>query len=102
MKDLGRLLRLDARRVWTNEASEFTPWLSQNLERLSEAIGMDLELKSVESPVGGFSLDILAHDNKKGGAIRLGESHFWTLRRSWTFGSSITKRYQTMRNSGYL
>lgn len=60
--ELGKLENVELREVWPNEASDFTPWLSAHLGALSEAVGMDLEIRSREAPVGGFSLDILAHD----------------------------------------
>jgi hypothetical protein len=59
---LGALKRLDVRNVWPNEAKDFTPWLAQNLSALAEVVGMDLELQGQETPVGAFSLDVLAHD----------------------------------------
>jgi hypothetical protein len=62
MPDLGTLKRLSAREVWLNEARDFTPWLAQNLPMLGEVIGIDLELLTQESPVGAFSLDLLAKD----------------------------------------
>lgn len=62
MPDLGTLKRLAAREIWTNEARDFTPWLAKNLPMLGEVIGIDLELLTQESPVGAFSLDLLAKD----------------------------------------
>jgi hypothetical protein len=62
MNDLGSLKRLDPREIWSKEASEFTPWLAENLNALGEALGLDLELQSTEAPVGDFSVDILARD----------------------------------------
>ncbi len=61
--DLGTIKREDdLRRVWKNEAADFTPWLAKNIGRLSDALGMGLEVEAEEAPVGSYSLDILARD----------------------------------------
>lgn len=62
--DLGRLHRVDLRTVWTNEATSFTPWLSQpdNLALLGEAIGCELSLEGQEQNVGPFRADLLCKD----------------------------------------
>lgn len=52
--------------VWQHEARAFTPWLSNNLDRLAEPLGIDLELIGTEVDVGGFSADILARDRWDG------------------------------------
>ena len=62
MADLGEIKRVDLREVWPNEAQDFTPWLAENLDKLGEALGLDLELRASEAAVGSFSLDVLAHD----------------------------------------
>ena len=62
MVDLGAIERVDLREVWPQEAQDFTPWLAENLDKLGEALGLDLELQSAEAAVGPFSLDVLAHD----------------------------------------
>lgn len=63
MMNLGSLKKItDLRTVWPNEASDFTPWLADNIELLNEATGLTLEVVEKESPVGSFSLDILAQD----------------------------------------
>ena len=46
--ELGRLEPVDPRLVWTNEAHDFTPWLLANADRLSAALGIDLELEAAE------------------------------------------------------
>lgn len=60
---LGKLEVLPANSVWAGEAQVFTPWLSQNLKLLAEALGIDeLQLKGTEMAAGDFRLDILAED----------------------------------------
>ncbi len=54
--------KVDPRLIWSHEAHDFTPWLAENLDRLGQAVGIDLELVTREAEVGGFSLDILAKD----------------------------------------
>lgn len=48
------------REAWPNEATDFTPWLAENLHRLSQVIGVPLELEGTEVAVEGYSADILA------------------------------------------
>lgn len=62
MTDLGKLVPVDIREVWPNEARHFTPWLADNLEALGEVLGIELQLEEVEAQVGGYSLDVLARD----------------------------------------
>ena len=61
--NLSKIERVpDLRITWPTEAQHFTPWLADNLSELGEALGLDLELRQREAPVGGYSLDILAID----------------------------------------
>ena len=62
MLKFSELKRIPLRDKWKNEASEFTPWLESNIQTLSDALGMDLEVISREASVGDFSLDLLAQD----------------------------------------
>jgi Domain of unknown function (DUF4268) len=61
---LGELRIRDLRSVWGHEERDFTPWLAleANMARLSEAIGLDLQLERTEVPVGPYFADILAKD----------------------------------------
>jgi len=61
---LGQLEKVDLRKVWNDEAGQFTPWLAQeeNLKLLGDAIGIPLELVRTEQPVEEFSADIHCRD----------------------------------------
>jgi hypothetical protein len=56
---LGRIKTVDLRYVFENEASEFTPWLEQNTELLSNAVGLDITEVKREFIVGNFSCDLI-------------------------------------------
>lgn len=62
---LSKLKKLDLRDVWKHEAFDFTNWLAEkdNLEALSEAIGVDIKLIETEASVGSFNVDILAEED---------------------------------------
>lgn len=62
--NLGRLERVDLRKVWLGEASDFTPWLAreENLALLADTIGLDLAWEATEKDVGPFRADILCRD----------------------------------------
>ena len=58
---LGTLKRLPVRDVFKDEAGDFTPWLAlpDNLAKIGNIIGLDLELVGTEYAVGPFAADIL-------------------------------------------
>jgi hypothetical protein len=66
---LGRLTIVPPRDVWPREAHDFTPWLLENVDVLSDLLGMDLALEVAEHPVGGFSLDLLGRDDATGQVV---------------------------------
>ena len=59
---IDRLVPVPIREVWQDEARDLTPWLSENLDDLSEALGIDLELEGTEFRVGPFSADVVLRD----------------------------------------
>lgn len=70
--ELGKLSYIsDLRTIWRHEEKEFTPWLAENIILLGEALGIDLEVISVEHDVGAFSLDILAKDSGSGNIVAI-------------------------------
>lgn len=62
--NLGKLVRIELRDIWTSESSHFTPWLAreENLLTLGETLGLELELEAQERAVGPFRADILCKD----------------------------------------
>ena len=68
-EEIGKLEAVGIRSVWPNEASDLTPWIAENPELLSEALGLDLELKGTEVSVGPFSADVLLRDVNDGDKV---------------------------------
>ncbi len=68
---LSKLEKVDLREVWKHEALDFTSWLAmpENLELLSDEIGIDISLIQTEASVGNFNVDILAEEDNTGRKI---------------------------------
>ena len=67
--EFGELKDVDLRVAWPHEAHNFTPWLADNLERLSAAIDVQLEAEGTEVAVGPFAADILARNSRDGSRV---------------------------------
>ena len=92
--DLGELKEKTLRTVWDHEEREFTPWLAQeeNMARLSEAIGMDLQIERIEVPVGPYYADILAKDASGGYVVienQFGKTNHDHLGKLITYGATL-------------
>ena len=70
-KILSKLKKVDLRDVWGHEALDFTNWIAQqeNLDALSEEIGVDIKWIKTEANVGKYSVDILAEEEATGRKI---------------------------------
>lgn len=60
--EIAKIVRLSITEVWRYEARNLTPWLCDNIEALSEAIGIDLVNPEREQSTGNFNVDIKAED----------------------------------------
>lgn len=67
--NFGALERLDPRKYFPNEASDFTPWLADSISLLGDALGIDLEVVTTEHAVGRFSADIVCRDTASGNHV---------------------------------
>ncbi len=68
---LGSLEKVELRQVWNHEALDFTTWLSrpENLQLLSDEVGIEMNLIKIEADVGDFHVDILAEEQNTGKQI---------------------------------
>jgi hypothetical protein len=92
--DLGELKEKTLRTVWDHEEKDFTPWLAkdENMARLSEAIGMDLQVERIEVPVGPYYADILAKDASGSYVVienQFGKTNHDHLGKLLTYGATL-------------
>lgn len=68
---IAKLDKVDLRELWRHEALDFTKWLAEpdNLELLSDEIGIGIELVQTEANVGRYNVDILAQEENTGKKI---------------------------------
>lgn len=59
---LSNLKKIDLRSYWKHEALDFTRWLAKedNIQLLSDEIGISLTNVKVEEATGKYSVDIFA------------------------------------------
>jgi hypothetical protein len=64
MNALGKLKKVDLRKIFEHEALSFTKWLAkdENLQALSDELGIQIRLIKTEADVGNFNVDILAEE----------------------------------------
>jgi len=67
--EIGTLDRVAVQEVWPMEAGDFTPWLAKNVELLSEALGMDLQLEGQEIKVGRYIADLVLKEVSSGAVV---------------------------------
>jgi hypothetical protein len=66
---LAELESLPVRSAWPHEAQHFTPWLESNLDRLSAAIAVPLELVDAKAVSDAQVADLLARDRRDGSLV---------------------------------
>ncbi len=88
--------QISPRKMWPNEAVDFTPWLAENIEELAEKIGMELEVVGQEVSVGPYSADILAKDVNTGDYVvienQLEKTNHDHLGKSITYASVLNAK----------
>lgn len=93
--NIGKLQQVPLREIWKHEEYDFSSWLAQpdNLELLSETIGIDIIEPQTERRVGSFSADIIAEESESGRKIlienQLEASNHDHLGKLFTYGSGL-------------
>ena len=59
---VGKVRRVKLREVWKHEAIDFTRYLQDNLELISEVTNLNLVSAEREQSAGSFFVDLLAED----------------------------------------
>jgi len=59
---IGKIKHVPLREVWKHEALDFTRWLEENLDVLSDKIGVQLVNAEREKNAGDFNVDLVAED----------------------------------------
>jgi len=58
-QQLGKLERVPVRDIWPNETSDFTPWLRENCDLLSDSLGLQVSELKNEVFLGNFWVDLV-------------------------------------------
>jgi hypothetical protein len=56
--ELGEIEVINPRGVWKHEERDFTPWVAENIAKISEVIGVPIIIEQTEQKVGNYELDI--------------------------------------------
>lgn len=67
--NIGKLQRVPLREVWKHEAYDFTQWLQENIDVLSNVLDLNLVNVDREQAAGSFSIDLVAEDEGGGTVI---------------------------------
>ena len=61
---ISRLDYVDIREIWRNEAADFTKWVANNIDYISEKLGITLSTLETEKQIGSFNVDIFCEDEQ--------------------------------------
>lgn len=60
--ELSKIEKMELRDIWKHESYGFTKWLQDNIDVLSDALGITLSNPEREKSAGKFSVDLVAED----------------------------------------
>lgn len=59
---IEKIIRVNLRDIWKHEATDFTVWLTDNIDVLNEVVGFEISNPEREQTTGNFNVDIKAED----------------------------------------
>ena len=92
---IGKIEKVPLRDIWKHEANDFTKWLQNNIDVLSEVINLPLSNVEREQSTGNFYVDLTAEDNSGNTVIienQLEKSNHDHLGKIITYLSSMDAR----------
>jgi len=61
---IAKLEPVPLRELWKKEEPDFSTWLEQNIDALSDALGLNLSVLQRKKPAGAFQVDLVAEDEE--------------------------------------
>ncbi len=92
---IGKIEKVPLREIWKHEAHDFTKWLQDNIDVLSDVINLPLTNVEREQTTGNFYVDLTAEDNSGNTVIienQLEKSNHDHLGKIITYLSSMDAR----------
>jgi hypothetical protein len=62
--NVSKLTKVKIKDIWKTEDRDFTPWLVENITRLNEDIGFNIQDPQKENRLENFIVDIVAEDDE--------------------------------------
>ena len=60
---IGKIRKVDLRELWKSENINFTKWLEENIDYLTDVLDFDITIESREKKIGPFSVDLYGEDD---------------------------------------
>jgi len=61
--NIGKIRKVPLREVWRREDANFTVWLEENIDHLTDVLGFNIAVESREQKVGPFNVDLYGEDD---------------------------------------
>ncbi|NLE05356.1 MAG: DUF4268 domain-containing protein, partial [Crenarchaeota archaeon] len=66
---IGKLEKVPLREIWKYEEKDFSVWLEDNIDHISEILGLTLSVVDREKNIGSFQVDLVAEDGEGNAVI---------------------------------